>query len=340
MKCGSFFGSLSLAGLLLAVACASRAPASTVESSAPKRRHENLRSLEEHLPPTELSWLVELHPAQLARTPDARKIADQLLEPKRIEAFSRLVGASPEEVPQLLIANYGIGTMYLADTDSASNRIAKHLCARSLHCQESKRPSGIGVTETASEGAFTSMLTLDAARFVWVDGDPSLSKLALAFAEGRSRKIPSLAERTPWKELLSEESAAPIRLFVAGPFEKSQVTALRTSDAMRFSFLFTEGRFRVEATLLGVYENEVALTLENELLELIESPLGRSLGARALASEPHTNCSLAGASGERDRCQVDLEFSLENWLKEVAWINAESLGDLTRRFDQPLHREN
>jgi hypothetical protein len=312
----------------------------TAKKSVRSEQRYNLRTLEEHLPPVDLKWLIEVQPSEVVRSPEARKLLDSLLDPARIEAFSQLVGASPDEVPRLLVAGYPLGTIYLAETNAIAARVAAHLCSHSLHCRESTRPSGIALTETARADSVSTLARLDPARLVWVENDPSLMKITLAFAEGKSRRLPSLAERSPWAELLREERDALARVYFPGPFEHSPLRILRTTVALRLSVFAVNGELNLHLTLLGVFDEPSALALSNELSQLLDEPLGRSLGSRALKGGPSPLCTPRTTESELDRCEVTLSLELDRWLQEVSWMNAESLGELTRRFEQPSRAEN
>lgn len=288
------------------------------------------RPLALHLPPTELSALVHVHPSGLVRDAETRRFLETVFEPPRISEFSSLVGATPEEIDDLWLAWYPLGTLVLAEGRASSERVESRFLARALTHSTKVRPSGFRLSMgTTSEGP-AAFVRLSGHAFAWAERDPSLARIVLAFAEGRAGRLPAASERKLLGRLLAFEPEQLAHLYLLGPFRGSSRPLAERTVGVALSFHVREHVLECGLELHGVFAPEASALVEAAWRDLVAD----LIEARLLRESPELlrpfTCDESEDEGTLDACSSTVSFrrtELENSL--LLW-KARTLGELAR----------
>ncbi len=207
----------ALAGAF-SLACASAPAAPPQPKPLPARYSGQLR---DYVPAAGLRWLVTGSPAKLAESQSFRPALQRLFSTERLRAVAQTTGFALETLPRGIIAGFDLGTLYLAELPAATALIARErFAARQIHAP-TKRSSdpAIILLSGMSEGIPVGLLTIDERVVIYGVGDPTLWRVAEAYALGklhakRAFQGAALAGQS------DESEGALLAAHVPGPFDE------------------------------------------------------------------------------------------------------------------------
>lgn len=305
-------------------------PAPTPTPPPVTRAATSARALENHLPPTDLRVLARLEPSALVRDAETRRFLEHVFEPERVREFSALVGLAPEETERLWIASYPLGTLFLAAGRAPAERVEGRFLDRALTHTRKMRRSGFPVsTGTTSEGP-AAFVQLSPTSFAWAEGDPSLAKIVLAFAEGRTKSLPSAAERKVLRHLLDFDRSAYAHVYFLGPFPEDAPPLVERTVGLAVSLRVKETSLECGMRLLGVFAPE-----SDSLVEAAIAELARELATARVLREPPVllgpvACTRAPELEPLESCSLVLSTSRADLEESLRAARAETLGELVR----------
>jgi hypothetical protein len=239
------------------------------------------------VPAAGLRWLVVAQPKTLLADPEFSRGVELLFPHSRLDVFAKASGVDLRELASACVAGFDLGTLYLAETRTEIGIAQQAFVDRLVSDPVIKHP-GPGVTH------ITGIIGTTPESFVALDGfglgvavkDPTLSKIAAAFALGKLKKSPSALDGAALRELPRAASLAPLRFYAPGPFGEPWASGaeglLGRTLAVAISATPQSGdRLRIEVILSGEYLPDFAA--ENERarrsVERFEaSALGRLFG--------------------------------------------------------------
>jgi hypothetical protein len=245
------------------------------------------KSLADLVPAAGLRWLVVAHPKQLLLDPAVKSGVELLFPKPRLDAFARSSGVDLRALSSTCVAGFDIGTLYLAETHEGIGVAQQAFVDRLVSHPVIKHP-GPGVTH------ITGIIGTTPESFVALEGiglgvsvkDPTLSKIAAAFALGKLKKSPSALNGAALRELPESVSHAPLRFYAPGPFgepwtEGAEGLLGRTLAVAVTATPRATDRLEFELTLAGEFLADLAA--ENErarrsVERFAASALGRLLG--------------------------------------------------------------
>lgn len=221
-------------------------------------------ALLEHVPSAGLRWLVVGRPAGLQKRPDLASLLGQLFPAVRLEAFRKVTGVDLAKVRLGAIADFQVGTLYLAELGepAASNvreRFAERLDEGGIARQP--RPAMHRVSGTTRESPRALVTIGDDFVAAAVD-DVVLVKIVEAYAMRRLRS-PSALHGAALRDLPPLSDDALAALYAPGPFPDELARAAHGVLAQTSSLAITltggaKEELEVTLTLAGDYSPDPA----------------------------------------------------------------------------------
>lgn len=176
-------------------------------------------SLLEHVPSAGLRWLVVGRPAKLEKRPDLASLLRELFSPVRLDAFRKVTGVDLTKIELGAIAQFPLGTLYLAElgeptASDVRKRFAERLDEGGIARQP--RPAVHRLSGTTRESP-RALLTVDDDFVAVAVDDVVLVKIVEAYAARRLRS-PTALHGVALRDLPPFPDDALVALYAAGPF--------------------------------------------------------------------------------------------------------------------------
>jgi hypothetical protein len=265
-------------------ACASSTPPKPPHTVEPQKQPRPLTDL---VPAAGLRWLVVARPKELYAEAELAASLVRLFPKERLDAFARASGIDLRALDSGVIAGFDLGTLYLAEAPGRIDAAQRAFLERLVSLPVTKQ-LGKGVTHTTGIIGLTpeSFLTIDGLGIGVSVGDPTLTKIAGAFALGKLEKSPPALSGAALSELPQSLESYPLRFYAPGPFEGEWTRGARGLLAETLAVAIVarpepEGVFRVALTAMGDYGSDLAVTNQKarqSYQDLAQSDLGRLLG--------------------------------------------------------------
>lgn len=280
------FRRLLSVGLALGTLCACASPPSPKPPvSESKPVHQGPPT--DLVPAAGLRWLVVVEPKRLWSIPGVAPSVQRLFATERLDAFAKASGLDLRTLDAGAIAGFDLGTLYLALTRDRIG-IAQEAFIDRLISDPVTKHLGPGVTHTTGIIGTTpeSFLALDRYGVALSVGDPTLTKIAGAFALGKLHKSPSALRGAALRELPKTLDDEPLRFYAPGPFigewaRGAQGLLAETTAVAIVARPEQNGVLRVAVTALGDYGDDVNAVnrkARQSYEALAQSDLGRLLG--------------------------------------------------------------
>lgn len=285
--------SAALLAVSLVVACQTGASpvAKTSVDPEPARR----LFLTEYVPAAGLAYLIEAHPRALLKDGDLMDVWSKILSKKRLSEFSRSTGIDPRKMDALVIAGYSLGTVYLFDAKECGEALERSFRsrARSTEQKETDTMDLVHLTGVL-DGTPHAAVHLRQHMFALVEGDISLARIVVAFAEGKLKKSPPSLRGSLISPHADFHRQASLRAFLVGPFESAtdQVSAEFAAGVAAFSFSGDLVKVSVQAS--GVWQEPKAVSRFVD--RVLESRTLRALGWGFPVEAPVPECEPAAPS--------------------------------------------
>jgi hypothetical protein len=280
--------------------------------------------------------MVVAKPKQLLYDSHVARSTEQLFPSKRLQAFAQGSGVDLRTLESGCIAGFDLGTLYLAETKTGIGVAQQAFVDRLMSEPVIKHP-GAGVTH------ITGIVGTTPESFVALDGiglglsvkDPTLTKIAGAFALGKLHKSPSALKGAALRELPAELAQFPIQFYAPGPFSEQWAKGAEGLLGQTLAVAVvakpnTDGSLRIEVIAAGDYGEDLPLTNQKarqSFQNLAQSDLGRLLG---FASETLVPEVIAESRQLTLRLSVPLQRLMDGLFAAVA-ADATDLLELPRK---------
>jgi hypothetical protein len=324
----------SACSLVLLSACSKPPPAPT---SPPVATAAYSGSLTDLVPAAGLRWLVAVEPKRLWSNPNVEAGCTRLFPKKQLESFAQGSGIDLRTLSSGVVAGFDLGTLYLAKTSDRVGIAESSFIDRLISAPIVKR-FGKGVTQTTGMIGNTpeSFLALEGYGMALSVGDPTLTKIAAAYAVGKLQKSPSALKGAALRDLPSSLEEAPFRFYAPGPFtgawaQGAQGLLAETTAVAIVASPLETGGLRVAVTALGDYGNdtaEVNRKARETWVALLTSDLGRILGVAEPTVVPEF-------IAESERISVTLELPLKRLFDGLYTAVAANVWEMLELSRQP-----
>jgi hypothetical protein len=239
------------------------------------------------VPAAGLRWLVAVEPKRLWSNPNVESGCTRLFPKKQLDTFAQASGIDLRSLASGVVAGFDLGTLYLAKTQDRVG-IAESAFIERLISDPIVKHFGKGVTHTTGMIGNTpeSFLSIDGYGIALSVGDPTLTKIAGAYAVGKLRKSPSALKGAALRDLPSTLEEAPLQFYAPGPFtgawaKGAQGLLAETTAIAIVAHPLENGGLSVAVTALGDYGSDTAQNNRKARATwdaLLTSDLGRILG--------------------------------------------------------------
>lgn len=292
----------------------------------------------ELLPSAGFQWALQLSPRALWSQTELRELVLSWIEEERWEALQLSLGLDVRQIDEAWLVRYSWGTLYLV---SAPPSLAQEARARFIaHSQSSLQRKA-----PPKYHHLTALLTGEPAAYAEHEGrwfavalqDPSLVRFALASSQKKLTRSRSAFADPFLKPLLSSLDAAPLHIYLRGPFSEDSALLLGALG-VRFSIQTLSGQLQVDAQTLGLWPappQEIEQHMQDFLRDRLEDPALRALGSQSQSEPLHVRCQDVSHSDPKwadvHRCQTSLAFSLREVIERLHWLGSKNLAEFVRR---------
>lgn len=302
-------------------ACSAAAPAPSRAVGEAKAQYHGL--LTDLVPAAGLNWMVVVRPKELLEDDTLRRGLERLVPDARLNLFARNSGVDLRTLQSGLVADFGLGTLYLAegvDVEAARSAFLARLASEPL-----LKRLGPGVTHvTGLIGTTPQSFVGVSERIVGVSvKDPTLTKIAGAFALKKLQKSPTALAGAALRGLPASLATSPLRFYLPGPFADEWMRGaqglFRDTVALAVTArIKSPGWLEVVVLLNGEYASDPEQSIQRTLgtfRELAQSALGRLLSLDDPSVVPEI---VATPSDITLRAQLPLERLLAGLYAAVA----------------------
>lgn len=268
---------------LVLIACGTKAPVKAVP--APAAADTAPRAPLDYVPAGGLHWLCVARPQRIFSDFALRKLVLQVFEQDRLDAFAQVSGIDLRLVEAGAIAGYDLGTLYVAalpapDGGFARARFQDRLSSGAV--VKHPRPTLYRIAGTRA-GTPRSLLSVNDRLLAFATGDPSLSRIAEAYAE-RRLKSPTALRGAALSTLPNAPEDALAVVYFPGPFSGEWAGAARglLGSALALSVVVEASSgttLVITVTAVGDFpEPQLAATVEATWNDLAHGSTGRLFG--------------------------------------------------------------
>lgn len=224
-----------------------------------------------------------------------------ILPSARLDAYTASTGADLRLIPNAAVAEYALGTLYLAELPARDGARVRETFADRLR--------GGGIVKQPRAGVFRvsgtdgdvprALVSVEDRLIASVTGDPTLARAVAAYAEARLRS-PTALRGAALSSLPPAPDDALAVFYAPGPFEGAWATAASGLLASAFAVSISvealpAAQLRFILTLAGDWPpgDQPERELERSWITLANSSTGRLLAfdqARNLKSTRHLQC--------------------------------------------------
>lgn len=313
--------------LCLSWACARRTPSATTAKVVPATEYQG--PLTGLVPAAGLNWMVVVKPKELLRDASLRQAVERLFPNARLDVFARNSGVDLRTLETGIVADFGLGTLYLAegiDVRAARSAFLKRLASEPL----TKALGGDVVHVTGLVGITPQSFVNASARIAAVSvNDPTLTKICAAFALKKLQKSPSALHGAALRNLPGSLAVAPLQWYAPGPFSDEWARGahglLRDTLAVAITGrVDSPGWLDVFVLLRGDYGNEPDQNVQ-QALATVRDLAGSALGRMLSLDDP----SLAPVIVATDReISLRVRLPIERLLAGLYGVVAANVWDL------------
>lgn len=251
-------------------------------------------------------------PVKLAESQSFRPALDLLVTQERLRAVALTTGFALESLPRGVIAGFDLGTLYLAELPAPNAEEARLLFER-RQIRDVKRRTpdpNVVVLSGTNEGIPVGLLTIDDRVAIYGVGDPTLWRVAEAYALKKLRAKTAFAGAALAGQDL-ESRDAPLAAHLPGPFEERWHRAAGGLLAVSTSLTATltptgPHRAVLELSLHGDFtDSNAAERLRSTYMSVAGSSTGSLLGLSAALDARAT----LNATGDRVSLTVPLPLT-------------------------------
>jgi hypothetical protein len=316
---------------IFASACAS-ATSPARHAQAPLARPLHRGPLTDFVPAAGLRWIVLAEPKQLFLERELADAITEIVPNVRLDAFAESTGVDLRRVTRGVVAGFSYSTLYLAELpDGVAKAVRERFSERLLAGAVTKepRPNLLRVTGVVGQTPET-LLTVEERWLAVAVGDPSVARIAEAYAEGRLKNSPSALHGSALSTLPEPAANNVAVLLAPGPFadEWQRAAGGLLESALAFGIALrplADGKVAATLWLSGAWQTSAEAAkdqLRSAWVTLCRSSAGR------LFSLPET--AILTASPEL----LTLETTLD--LKPlVRGLKAAVLGDISELLRLP-----
>lgn len=328
-------------------------------------------SLTDYVPAPTLEWLLVAEPARIASEPGVLAALAPLVDDADFRRFAERSGFDPRHTPQLVVAGFEVGTLYLLSEGKRGPRIERAFQDRLLRGEviEQVHPAITRIRGVAGTRPQALLHARDQLVAVAVD-DTRLVRLVEGYLLGRFRKTPTALSGAALRHHADFAASAPLRLWIPGapgegplgplsgrsgedpsdagaietPGPPDSVLAGVTATMAAAEFLGSkacpcEGDaagpvLRLHLALAGPWEPTEAnpAVLESLWLNVARSPTGHLLGLDEPLALPAVE--VVGA-GQGARVELQVDYALRPLLRRLRGVVAGTLEELFSGPDGP-----
>jgi hypothetical protein len=289
------------AGVVFALGCARPAPMIAPKPEPTRTRY----ALADYLPPTGLRLAVHLRPEALFADSDVGSALRTLLPTERLTAFRQVTGVDLPALEEVWIANYELGTLFLAPYAHAEDAGKVFLAHSESHTPERTWAKGL-TSYSVVRSQVPHSLVLEASAFTALaEKDPELGRLVILRALGKLTRFPSAVARSGF-ENFPRVSEALATLYWTGPTpgqgldtEPSDFTA--GVEVGRLSLSRCPEGIQAQVWVRGALGEEPETAWRSYLTELADRPEFRAVFGQEFAL---TALSCQGSGPDLSACEV------------------------------------
>jgi len=252
--------------------------------------------------------LLHLRPAQLMANAELRHDWEAVLQTDRLVAFQHATGFDPNRMQELWWAGYALGSLLLVDAQEDGARIEQAFIASASSDLEHQKDESGGRLISAVVGGEPQALYHRSGDFIAIAyGDIGLVKIVRGYALNRLRAKTALDTRflAPLKDL---DAQAPLRVFLAGPFEHAQGDIAQGFAAGVLSVTPNDSHLQVSAHARGLWPEDTAPALEQWWRKVLNSSESRAVGLGFPTASPVVSCHQEPGSSDMAFTQCDTQL--------------------------------
>lgn len=253
--------------------------------------HPPLRlALPELIPAPGVIVIAQLRPATLMASKELRRAWEPVLQTERLVAFQRATGFDLNGIEELWWAAYPLGSLVLVDARRDGDRIEQAFLSSAASELVREQDQGGGRLISAIVHGQPQALYHRAGDFIALSyGDVGLVKIVRGYAQGRLRAKTAL--RTRFLEpLRSLDPDAPLRVFLAGPFEQAQGVIAQGFAAGVLSVTPQGSSLQVSLHARGLWPEDARSAWQKWWLNVLNASETRAVGLGFPTTEPEVSC--------------------------------------------------
>jgi hypothetical protein len=282
-----------------------------------------------------LRWVLQIRPQALLSNRQFRADWSKVLKPKGIAALGLITGVDLEELREIWIAGYGLGTLYLLDGRRNDVAIEESFRNRAGSLGEARRPLDdlLLMTGVIDETPL-ALLRLDGHIVAIAEGDPGLLHFAEARALGKLDDAAAAFTGDFLRPLRDEYSEAPFRAFALGPFAEATdgIVAQFVSGILALSPSGEELTLEAKATGVWPLSDTTDGDMRIWLSQLLATSEFRAVGLDEASFVVPPACTRADGAFENGTdltvCEIRASFNSRR-LAEATWrLTSAEMGDI------------
>lgn len=302
-----------LGSALISAACHQERRADAAATAAPASQQAPKRlALQQLLPAPGVAVIMHLRPAELMATNALRQSWEPVLKTDRLAAFQHATGFDPSHIQELWWAGYALGSLLLVDAAQDGPRIEQAFIASAASdLVRQQDDSGGRLISALVHGQPQALYHREGDFIAIAYGDIGLVKIVRAYAQGRLRAKTALSTRF-LAPLRAVDAAAPLRIFLAGPFEHAQGVVGQGFAAGVLSVTPSGPSLRVSVHAHGLWPEEATTLLQQWWLDVLNASESRAVGLGFPTAGPVVSCrppTSTASNMDLTQCDTQLTYS-------------------------------
>ncbi len=284
------------------------------------------------IPAPGIVFAVQLRPAQLYENAMLRRTWSKVFSANRLAVYQQASGLSLNEIDDLWIVGYPLGTLVLLDASTTGDRVEQAFLDRAAAIRtetyELERARfHVGLMDGEPQALYHRSGDLIAI----ATGDIALAKIVFGYATGRL-KAPTAMDTRFVAPLSDFESFAPVRAFLMGPFETATDAVAQGFAAGVLALNSVQTDLEVRMVARGAWPSQKSRTLSLWLQQVLDTRELRALGLGFPREVPVVECTEERPGGE------GTDMALTRCSTSVAY-DAAGLADSVYRLTQAPSEE-
>ncbi len=299
---------------VLSWGCGSAAAPSNAPT-APEREPEPLYTgpLVDYVPAGGVQWLLLGKPLELAQNQQLTKALEPLLPASRLDLYARSTGVDLRTLDNALVAGFGLGTLYLAETHTDQTLAQRAFSERLVNGPREVHPHPRLIRITGVVGRTPqSLLSYQGQLLAVAVGDTTTVRIVEAFARGKLRRTKRVFDGVALSSFAEFANRAPLVFLAPGPFDGKWMYGARgllaVANGVGLSAQPLEtGNLAITIAIDGPWDEQDAspvARLRQAWEDLAESSTGQLFGLQEPVSLPALS-----ANGRRVSLTVELKLA-------------------------------